>query len=61
MLDSLMHDDRASLHAVTRDRGEGLTRYRIGDRRRVDNHGSGFVGDPDEVDTCPDCHQASCR
>ena len=61
MLDSLMHDDLAGLHAVTGDRGEGLIRDRIGDRRRVDNHGNGFFGNLDQVNTCPDCHQVSCR
>ena len=61
MLDSLMHDDRAGLHAVTGDRGESLIRDRIGDRRRVDNHSCWFFGNSGQVDTCPDCHQVSCR
>ena len=61
MLDSLMHDDGAGIHAVAGDGGAGLGRERIGDWSRVNDHGTGFVGDPDQVDTRPNRNQISGR
>ena len=61
VLDSLMHDNGAGLHTVTSDSGQGLVRERVGDGRRVDDHGVWCVGNPDQVDTRLDRHQVSGR
>ena len=52
MLDSLMHDDWAGLHAVASNGSKSLAREWIGDRGRIDDHGARCAGNTEQVDTC---------
>ena len=53
VLDALVNDDRAVIHTVTFDGGDGLVCEWIFNRCSVDNHSSGFGGDPRQLDTGP--------
>ena len=61
MLDSLMHDDWTGLHAVASNGSKGLAREWIGDGGCVDDHGTRFAGNTEQVDTCSNRNQVCSR
>ena len=61
VLNSLMHDDWTGLRAVASDGSKSLAREWTGDRGRVDDHRTRFVGNPYQVDTCSNRNQIRGR